>query len=421
MTQKKVGHFGLNPKPDNNKYNIIYGFGYAKYIHKSNNIKQELTVFVPKEDSCKVSILKLENSSPNKKNLKLYYYVKPVIGEDELKSSLNISLDVDIKNNIICAKKIYDIDKNNTNIYVSSSEKISGYTGNKKFFLGTGGLSNPDGIKKIKLNNENSYGKKACICYSIDIELESFGTKELIICLGAEDKTIDCKNMAYKYSKISNAKQELEKVQNYWKDILGRLTINTPIESMDILLNGFMQYQTIQSRMIARTGYYQSGGAFGYRDQLQDAIGLKFIDSDILKNQIIKHSKKQFVEGDVLHWWHEDTGKGVRTKFSDDLLWLPYCIIEYIDFTGDYSILDIKTKYLKGNILEKDEDEKYDIYLDSDIEESIYNHAIKAIDKKLDFGKNNLPKIGCGDWNDGFSTVGNKGIGESVWLRILLI
>ncbi len=186
------------------------------------------------------------------------------------------------------------------------------------------------------------------------------------------------------------------------------------------MLNGWIAYQTIASRLYARSGYYQSGGAYGFRDQLQDTLGLKYLDINFMKKQIIKHSKHQFKEGDVEHWWHEETGRGIRTRFSDDLLWLAFLTIEYIKFTGDKTILDIETPYLEGQILEENEDEKYDKYNETKEQESIYKHCIRAIEKSLNFGENGLPKIGSGDWNDGFSTVGNKGKGESVWLGFFL-
>ena len=176
----------------------------------------------------------------------------------------------------------------------------------------------------------------------------------------------------------------------------------------------------MESRLLGRSGYYQSGGAYGFRDQLQDTLGLKYIDTNILKNQIIKHSKHQFTEGDVEHWWHDENKRGIRTKFSDDLLWLPYAVLEYIEFTNDKEILDIETPYLKGVLLEKNQDEKYDLFQPTEEKESIYKHCIKAIEKSLNFGEHDLPKIGSGDWNDGFSTVGNKGKGESVWLGFFL-
>ena len=420
VESKKTWSLGLNPKPDENNYNVIYGFGYARYIHKSDEIEQELTVFVPKEDSCKIGILNLKNMAPNKKKIKLYYYIKPVLGEDELKTNGYIVTKFDKNNNLIISKNLYTSESDNMEIYLSSSEKILSYTGDKNFFLGKGGVENPDGLKKVCLNNQDSLGKKACIAYEIEIELESFANKEISIILGADENIIDCKNIAYKYSKISNCKEELEKVKNYWKELLGRLQVYTPLESVNIVLNGWIPYQTITSRLIGRSGYYQSGGAFGFRDQLQDTLGLKYLNPELLKKQIINHSKHQFMEGDVLHWWHEETKRGIRTKFSDDLLWLAFAVIEYIKFTGDRSILDTETPYLVGDLLKENEDEKYDKYEEGNGEESIYMHCIRAIDKSLNFGENGLPKIGTGDWNDGFSTVGNKGKGESVWLGFFL-
>ena len=221
---KKTWSLGLNPMPDDRNYNVIYGFGYCKYIHKSDGIEQELDVFVPREDACKINILTLKNTTPNRKKIKLYYYIKPVIGEDEIKTNSNINVNYDKNNNILFAKNLYNIEKQNEIIYVSSSEKIKSYTADKNFFLGNGGISNPIGLKKIKLNNDNGLGKKNCIVYEIEVELESYANKEISLILGAEDKLIDCKNKAYKYSKISNCKQELTINKNYWKELLRKDT-----------------------------------------------------------------------------------------------------------------------------------------------------------------------------------------------------
>ena len=420
MQTKKVWSLGLNPMPDSKNYNVIYGFGYTKYIHKSNGLEQELEIFVPKEDEIKVQILKLKNTTLNRKKIKIVYYMKPVLGEDEIKTNGYINLKYDANNNIICAQNLYNSEFTNDVIYVSNSEKIKSYTGDKNFFIGEGNLSNPESLKRTSLNNENSLGKNPCIAYEIEVEIESLSEKEIIFILGAEETIIDSKNVAYKYSKIQNCKQELEKVKNYWKEELGKLQVKTPLESLNIMLNGWIIYQTLESRLIGKTGFYQSGGAYGFRDQLQDTLALKYINPEILKKQIIKHSKHQFIEGDVEHWWHDETQRGIRTKFSDDLLWLVYLTCEYIEFTGDYSILEEQTPYLTGKLLDENEDERYDRYVQSEKIESIFEHCIKAIEKSLNFGENGLPKIGTGDWNDGFSTVGNKGKGESIWLGFFL-
>ena len=426
------------PMPDDKNYNAIYGFGYAKYIHTSDEIVQEVEVFVPEEDSVKINILTLKNSAPKKKKIKIVYYAKPVIGEDEIKSDSYIKLQYEENSNILIAKNLYNVDEFKDTIYISSSEKIKSFTGNKKNFLGKGGVLNPDAMHHMRLDNDTGIGKKSCMAIELEVEIESFSEKKISIILGANENMMVAKDTAYKYSKVQNCKTELDKVKNKWNDMLTKVQVYTPYESINIMLNGWIMYQTITSRLLGRSGFYQSGGAFGFRDQLQDAFGTKFLDTNILYDQIIRHSKHQFLEGDVEHWWHEENNRGIRTKFSDDLLWLPYMVIQYISHTGDYSILDVKTPYLQGLELFDAEKERYDLYLPSDIEESIYEHCKRAISRACnfgglpgtevpeecniicDFGANGLPKIGIGDWNDGFSTIGPEGKGESVWLGFFL-
>ena len=305
-------------------------------------------------------------------------------------------------------------------MFVSCSEKIKSYTGSKQSFIGNGSIINPDGIYQIELDKQNSLWQNEIIAIECEVELETLENKEIIFTLGVGQTVLECQDIAYKYNNLSKAKEEYENTKNYWKNMTENLQVNTPLESINILLNSWLIYQTITSRLLAKTGYYQSGGAYGFRDQLQDTIALKYVNPDITKQQIIKHSKHQFIEGDVEHWWHDETSRGIRTRFSDDRLWLVYLVEDYIAFTGDKEILDIKTPYLKGNLLENDVDERYDMYEQSEIEESIYEHCKRAINISLNFGENGLPKIGSGDWNDGFSTVGNKGKGESIWLGFFL-
>ena len=407
-------------KPDNKNYNTIFGFGYAKFVHCSDNIMQELEVYVPINESAKINVLTLTNNAPKKKKLRIIYYIKPVIGEDEIKSDGKISLEYKENNNMIIARKIYNSDELNNIVYISSSEKIKSYTGDKTKFLGDGGLENPDGLKTIRLDNNDALGKKTCIAIELNVEIESFSNKKVSIILGAEENVDSATDVAYRYSNLQNCKTELQNVKNKWNELLGKVKVNTPYESLNIMLNGWTMYQTISSRILGKTGFYQSGGAYGFRDQLQDAFSTRYIDSQILYNQILKHSRHQFIEGDVEHWWHDENDRGIRTRFSDDLLWLPYAVIKYINFTGDYEILNKKTTYLQGEELKENENEKYNKYISSNIEESIYEHCKKAIKKACNFGENGLPKIGIGDWNDGFSNIGTEGKGESVWLGFFL-
>ena len=419
MNSGKTWSLGLNPKPDENNYSIVYGFGYAKYLHTSDEITQEFKIFVPNEDSIKIGILKLKNNSLYKKKLRIIYYLKPVLDEDEIKTNGYINLDFNRNANLI---EVQNLCKNdfNTIMFVSSSEKIKSFTGDKNTFLGSGGLEDPDGLKKYRLGNSNSLGKKPCVAIEIEVELEAMSSKEIVLSMGAEENEVDLKNMAYKYSKIQNCNQELEEVKKKWKDVLEKVQVYTPIESINIMLNGWCLYQTMSSRLFGRTGFYQSGGAYGFRDQLQDTLAFRLINPEIMKNQIIMSSKHQFLEGDVEHWWHEETGRGIRTRFSDDLVWLPFLTEKYIEITGDFNILNIETPYLQGKVLEPNEEERYDLYETSEIKENLYLHCTKIIDKAMNLGEHGLPKIGIGDWNDGFSTVGNKGKGESIWLGFFL-
>ena len=410
---------GLNPMENENKYKVTYGFGYAKYENTNEGINQKLTVFVPKEDSLKISLLELKNTKPEKKKLNIYYYANLILGEDDLKNNKNINIDYEENNNILFLNNKSNVIYNGT-IYCTCNEKIKSYTGSKEFFLGRGNISNPEGLRKVSLDNEIDISKNDILVYQIEVELEAFENKDIIFILGEEENKINALDKAYQYIKLPKVEEELTKVKKYWSDFLGRIQITTPVDSFNILMNGWLIYQTYACRLNAKTSFYQCGGAFGFRDQLQDTIALKYFSEDIQRKQILKHSRHQFFEGDVEHWWHEETSRGIRTRFSDDLLWLVYLVEDYISYTNDYSILDEVSPYLEGEKLSDGVDEKYDAYNEGNIEETIYEHCMKALKKGIQFGKNDLCKIGSGDWNDGLSNVGNKGEGESIWLSFFV-
>ena len=409
-----------NPKPDDKDYLITHGFGFSKIEHNNLGINQELTMFVPEKENAKINILKLKNITDENRQLKLYYYIKPVLGEDETKTNGYIDINKDELSNSIYLKNIFKDEFKNKITYISCSEKIQYFTGNKKMFLGTGGLRDPEGIEAVYLDNESGLGEESIVVIQVNIEIEANSEKEISIILGQENNLIDAQNIAYKYSKITNCNKERENIINYWEEKLSRLQVYTPLESTNIMLNGWALYQTIVCRLWGRSGFYQSGGAFGYRDQLQDVLSLIYTNPEMAKNQIIEHAKHQFIEGDVQHWWHKQTEKGVRTRFSDDLLWLPYVVYDYIKGTNNKEILDVVTNYIEGNLLIEGEDEKYEEHFTSKKKGTIFEHCIKAIEKSLVFGENGLPLMGSGDWNDGMNTVGNKGKGESVWLGFFL-
>lgn len=370
--------FSISPNilADDGNYHITYGFGYSKYEHIYNDIEEELTIFVPVKDSLKISKLSLKNTSLKKKKIKIFYKIDFVL--DETKDRfINILF------------------KENYNLLLIKN--------NKK----------PDYYSYITSNEPITYKDEIV---QIDVEIDSLETKEITLILGAEETETKCMEAGAKY--LGREKEALEEVKKYWLDQVKIIQAKTPLKSFDILQNGWTIYQTIVSRKFAKTGFYQSGGAIGYRDQLQDAMNLKYLDSNILKNQILLHAKHQFKEGDVLHWWHNDKNIGIRARYSDDLLWLPYAVITYIEFTGNFGILNEETEFVKGRKLKEDEHDYMDKFKTTKEKESIYHHCMRAINRSLDFEY--FPKIQGGDWNDGMNKVGVKGKGESVWLGFFL-
>ena len=398
-------------------FKATYGFGYAVYTNLCNDFLCETRVFVPKEDRTKITLIKLKNKRADRRTLKLIYYIKPVLGEDEQKT--RGFLDLSKKNNYLTMKNLANEDFNWI-LYLGSSEKIKSYTGDKQRFIGNGNIFHPDGIDKVALDGENSLGKLGCIAFEVEIELDGFETKEVCIYMGQEQTENRIQEVVNKYNSIENCYQELSTIKKFWYEKINHIQVKTPAESMNLMLNGWLVYQTIACRLWARSGYYQSGGAYGFRDQLQDTLGLRLIEPELMKMQILRACKHQFIEGDVEHWWHDETSRGIRTKFSDDLLWLPYTVAKYCNTTGDFEILEEDVEYLKGDLLSEGTDEKYDIFLGSGVKENVYMHCIRALTKGICLGENGLPKIGSGDWNDGFNTVGNLGRGESVWLGFFL-
>jgi len=410
----------LNPKSNSQDYIAKFGFGYSEFINSNLGISTNLNIFVPQNDDVKINKLNIKNNMSYKRSLKIVYYLNLSLGMDIAKHAEYINIEKDETFNLIYLKNIFKNEFKDEFAYVSCSEKISGYTGSKEEFFGLGDISNPQGLNLINFSNQNSIGQSNIIAIEIDTEIDANESKDISIILGSTTSKEVAKDVAYKYYKISNCNKELENTKEFWNEHLNVLQVKTPVESTNILLNAWLLYQVISSRLWGRTGYYQSGGAFGFRDQLQDVLGIIYVLPEQVRAQIIEHAKHQFYEGDVEHWWHKESKKGIRTRFSDDLLWLAYVVEEYIRITDDTDILKEEVSYLDGDKLLDNEDEKYQETKESNIKGSIYEHVVKAIDRSLELGDKGLPFMGSGDWNDGMNTVGNKGNGQSVWLGFFL-
>ncbi|TYQ15914.1 UNVERIFIED_CONTAM: cellobiose phosphorylase [Acetivibrio alkalicellulosi] len=407
----------ITPLPirDDELYTIRHGFGYTVFEHECYGIMHNMYQFVPINDSVKISMVKLKNVSQEVRNLSLVYYIRPVLGVSDQLTAPHIVTEQH-ESGALLIKNNYNEEFADRLVFIDSSVKECSLTGDRREFFGMGNMSNPDGLKVEKLSGKLGAGFDPCAALSISVNLKAGEEKELVFLLGA-GKTMDqVDKMLIKYKDVEESKNALKEVTKFWEEKLERVKFYTPDAAMDILLNGWLMYQVVSCRMWTRSAFYQSGGAYGFRDQLQDSMSVTHVWPDITKNQILLHSKHQFIEGDVQHWWHEPKNKGTRTRFSDDLLWMPYVTSEYIRITGDYDILMEKTPFLEDAPLGELEDEAYRIPRVSEKVATLYDHCIRAIEKSLKFGERGIPLMGSGDWNDGMNTVGNKGKGESVWL-----
>ncbi len=412
--------WSITPKPirDGGEYLIEHGFGYSNFKHQACGIMGEVTMFVPMEHNVKLCKIKLKNNSDIARELSMTYYAELVMGVVPQHTAQHIVTYLNEENEYIYATNCYSqhFGKLNAFLRLYGGEQQS-FTGNKSEFLGRGGsVENPEALKRVRLSNNVGAGLDPCLAVTSKIHLEPNMEIELVAMLGENESLDNISNQIVEFEDFERVDTELENVKNYWNKLLHTVQVKTPDKSMDLMLNGWLMYQTIVCRLWARTAFYQSGGAYGFRDQLQDVMSLSMIEPSITRKQILYSASRQFVEGDVQHWWHPVVDSGIRTRFSDDLLWLPYVTMDYIKNTGDFAILDEEAKYLMDTPLSEGEDERYNISGRSDFTGSIYEHCIKAIDRALKFGSHNIPLMGSGDWNDGMSTVGNKGKGESVWL-----
>lgn len=396
-------------------YRVRHGFGYSIFYHEEEGINQKLTVFTPINEPVKIWELELNNITERERYLTLTYYLEWVLGAERDYTSPYIVTSYNNEYEYLSAKSVYSYHFRKHEAFIFSSEMIMGYTGDRQEVLGSkGSILNPLGLDKMfSCNTGACYDSCGAIQASIAIKPNE--TKKIIFGMGQSDNRNEINEIRQKYRDINKAGSEFRRIKSYWNDLFGSIRVETQDRAIDILVNGWLLYQTISCRLYARAAFYQCGGAYGFRDQLQDCLSLLFVDPDFLKEQIIMSAGRQFEEGDVQHWWHPPTGTGVRTRISDDLLWLPYTVAAFVKFTGDYSILEKKVNYIKGPLLEENQHETMFTPDTSEITEDIYEHCKKAI-LRTGFGIHGLPLIGGGDWNDGMNEVGINGTGESVWL-----
>jgi cellobiose phosphorylase len=407
-------------------YVTRHGFGYSVFEHTEDGIASELCVYVALDAPIKFSVLTLRNESGRPRTLSATGYVEWVLGDVRAKTAMHVITEVEPASGAICARNAYNAEFAAKAGFFHVDDAARSVTGDRTEFLGRNGtLRNPAAMGRVRLSNRLGAGFDPCAALHVALELAEGATRVLVFSLGATGlkgraTDADAKTLLHRYPGGIAAHGALDAVKTYWQRTLGAVQIATPDPALNVLANGWLVYQTLACRLWARSGYYQSGGAFGFRDQLQDAMALIHAEPQILRDQMLLCAAQQFVEGDVQHWWHPPSGRGVRTRCSDDLLWLPLATARYVAATGDTYVLSETVQFLEGRLVGAAEDSYYDLPRRSAKSGTLYEHGVRAIEKSLAFGSHGLPLMGTGDWNDGMNLVGAGGKGESVWLAFFL-
>ncbi len=398
-------------------YRIRHGMGYTIFEHTSHELGHELLVFVSKDNPIKIARLKLRNNSGRARRMAVTSYAEWVLGTTREQSQHFVVSEWDDDNAILFAHNRYNSDFSQRIAFAAISQKSGGMTADRTEFLGRNGSpARPAALYRPGLSGRVGAAIDPCAAIQTRIELRPTEETELVFLLGQAKDKQQAIALMQQYRDTAHVQSALEVVKAQWDEILGAIQVKTPDSAMDTLLNGWLLYQALACRLWGRTAFYQSSGAYGFRDQLQDVMALVFSAPQIAREHILRAAAHQFVEGDVQHWWHEPGGQGVRTRISDDFLWLPYVTHDYILTTGDTNILDEKVSFLKAAPLQADEHEVYARPSVSSETASLYEHCVRALDHGLRFGAHGLPLVGSGDWNDGMNRVGREGKGESVWL-----
>ncbi|WP_206810496.1 GH36-type glycosyl hydrolase domain-containing protein [Paradesulfitobacterium ferrireducens] len=404
-------------------YRVRHGQGYTVFEHFSHGLQQELLLFVPMDAPLKIIRLKLTNDSPRKRAISVFYYTEWVLGVAREFTAPYIVTEFDDQTQALFARNSYQEEFAGRSAFLGAAgSRVRSYTGDRTEFIGRNrSLSDPQALHQLELGFGTGAGYDPCAALQLEVTLEPGTEKTVYFLLGESENLERGRELLHTYQEAEKADSAYREVREFWDGLLNTVQVETPDPAMNILLNRWLLYQTVVCRLWARSAFYQAGGAFGFRDQLQDVMALVLTRPDLTRAQIIRHAGRQFLEGDVQHWWHPEKGKGIRTKFSDDLLWLPYVTSDYLEHTGDYAILDEDVPFLEQELLGEEEDERYAIPKVSGESGSVYEHCVRAIEHSLRWGEHGLPLIGTGDWNDGFSAVGREGKGESVWLAWFLV
>ncbi len=424
LRDEETGQF-WSPSPlparGQNSYIVRHGFGYSIFDYTEDGLTTELSVYVATDAPVKFCKVKIINHSGRPRQLSVTGYWELVLGDSRSKSVMHVVTEADAASGAILARNVYSPEFGDRVAFINCSETKRTLTGDRAEFIGrNGNLGNPAALRRVRLSGRVGAGYDPCAAFQAPLTLLDGQERTITFTIGSADSVAEAKALAQRFRSVDSAHRAIEAVWHYWSRTLGVVYVETPDKALNFLANGWLVYQTLACRMWARSGFYQSGGAFGFRDQLQDAMALVHAQPQLFREHLLRAAARQFREGDVQHWWHPPVGRGVRTQFSDDYLWLPLAICRYVSMTGDTGILDERVPFLNSRLLREDEEANYDLPQVSDDVGTLYEHGIRALDHGLRFGVHGLPLMGSGDWNDGMNLVGQHGRGESVWLAFFL-
>ena len=410
------------PAPRQNEYVTRHGFGYSVFETTESGIASELTVYVAMDAPIKFFSLKIRNATERTRRISATCFVEWVLAELRPKSLMHVVTEVDPKTGALLARNPYNSEFPRRVAFLNFNEPQRTITGDRTEFFGRNGTAaKPAAMSRTRLSGKVGAGLDPCGAMQSAFELASGQEREIVFSMGAAQNIDEARGLIQRFRGALPARKALEGVWSYWQRTLGTVYVETPDQSINILVNGWLLYQTLGCRLWARSGFYQSGGAFGFRDQLQDVMALVHAEPRLMREHLLRVAAHQFVQGDVQHWWHPPIGRGVRTHCSDDFLWLPLATCHYVKQVGDTGVLDEVLPFIEGHPVKKEEESYYDLPIRSDQTATLYQHCVRAIDNGLRFGVHGLPLIGSGDWNDGMNLVGQQGKGESVWLAFFLV
>jgi cyclic beta-1,2-glucan synthetase len=397
---------------------ITHSAGYSQWRSNSHYLKQEMTVLVAHEDPLKIVRLTLKNTLGKPRRLTLTYYAELVLGVTRSKSAPHIVTEFDPKSNALLAKNVWNADFSERIAFLSTDRQVHGFTGDRSEFLGRDGSFNkPAALSRCGLSGTVGAKFDPCAVLQVHVDVVANGDAEVKFLFGQGDNREHAKALIEKWQPPQTLPDDWKTMRNRWDRLFKSVSVQTPEPSFDLMMNQWLLYQTLVCRVFARCGLYQSSGAYGFRDQLQDVMALVDAEPALARKHIVESASHQFDMGDVLHWWHPPSGRGVRTHCSDDLLWLPYVTAHYVEVTGDNTIFDEKIPFIIGDPLGSQEENRYTLYEPTSRTYTLFEHCKRALNHGISSsGKHGLLLIGSGDWNDGMDRIGVRGRGESIWL-----